>query len=248
MVGKVDGSPIGSVGCVGVDGEQVGDATPQSVVDHCILVSVEVVLILAESGIDQVPLIRREELTDGQEVGAVGHLCFLNYGKSTGWVRAIATGFVPVRQLVSGVAEDPTGPVADCIGAGQNGFPVLIGPLAGINGDLSGQDQQNSGVLGQGQEQFQELGDHQERGQNQKGKAGHGFSVPGACEESSTDQHGQCRASPPKAQQGARTARRLVFLLDRTVAEAPSWPHRGLWPPWAFNSLHFAPGPLRSPR
>ena len=63
----------------------------------------------------------------------------------------------------------------------------------------------------------------------------------------STGQHGQHRASPPKAQPGARTARRLVFLLDRTAAVAPSWPHRGLWPPWAFNSLHFAPGPLRSP-
>ena len=130
----------------------------------------------------------------------------------------------------SGVAECLPGPVADCIGAGQNGFPVLIGPLAGIDRDLSGQDQQNGGVLGQGQEQFQELGDHQERGQDQKGKAGHGFSVSGACEGSSTDQHGQHRASPPKAQPGARTARRLVFLLDRTAAVAPSWPHRSLWP------------------
>ena len=72
----MDGSPIGSVGSVGVDGEQVSDATHQSVVDHRILVSVEVVLILAESGVDQVPLVRREELADGQEVGAVGHLCF----------------------------------------------------------------------------------------------------------------------------------------------------------------------------
>ena len=151
----------------------------------------------------------------------------------------------------SGVAKCLPGPVADCIGAGQNGFPVLIGPLAGIDRDLSSQDQQNAGVLGQGQEQFQELGDHQERGQDQKGKAGHGFSVSGACEGSSTDQHGQHRASPPKAQPGARTASRLVFLLDRTAAEAPSWPHRGRWPSILYtlplarfappSDLHFAP-------
>ena len=154
---------------------------------------------------------------------------FLNYGNTRRFWRQLQPGFVPVRQLVSGVAECLPGPVADCIGAGQNGFPVLIGPLAGINGDLSGQDQQNGGVLSQGQEQFQELGDHQESGQDQKGEAGHGFSVSGACEGGSTDQHGQHRASPPKAQPGARTARRLVFLLDRTAVVAPSWPHRGLW-------------------
>ena len=64
----------GSVGRVGVDGPQVSNATDQGVVSRCFLVSVVVVLILAESGIDQVPLIRGEEVANGQEVGACCHV------------------------------------------------------------------------------------------------------------------------------------------------------------------------------
>ena len=71
---KGEGEKTDSVGCVCVDGPQVGNATDQGVVSHCLLVCVVVVLILAESGIDDVPLIRGEELTDGQEVGACCHV------------------------------------------------------------------------------------------------------------------------------------------------------------------------------
>ena len=65
---------IGSVGRVGVDCEQVGNATDQGVVSRCFLVSVVVVLILAQGGIDDVPLIRGEEVANGQEVGACCHV------------------------------------------------------------------------------------------------------------------------------------------------------------------------------
>ena len=95
-------SQTDSVGCVGVDGEQVGNATDKGVIRRCLLVCVVVVLILTESSIDQVPLIRGEVLADGQEVGACCHVgVFLNYSKSTPWCAAIATSPVPVRKLVS---------------------------------------------------------------------------------------------------------------------------------------------------
>ena len=64
----------GSVGRVGVDGPQVGNATDQGVISHCFLIGVVVVLILAESGVDDGPLVRGEELADGQEVGACCHV------------------------------------------------------------------------------------------------------------------------------------------------------------------------------
>ena len=111
----------------------------------------------------------------------------------------------------SGVAEDPAGPVADGIGASQNGFPVLIDPLAGIDAGLGGQNQQNGRMLGQGHGEFQESGNGQQSDQDDQGKARHGFSVSGACGGSSTDQHGQYRAKASKAQQGAMPASRLVL-------------------------------------
>ena len=107
---------------------------------------------------------------------------------------------MPISQVVSGVAERHPGPVAQGIGARQNGFPVLIGPLAGIDAGLSRQDQQNGGVLGQGHGELQESRNGQQRDQDEKGEAGHGFGVSGACEGSSTDQHGQYRAKASKAQ------------------------------------------------
>ena len=64
----------GSVGRVCVDSEQVGNATDQGVVSHCLLIGVVVVLILAQGGIDDVPLVRGEELADGQKVGACCHV------------------------------------------------------------------------------------------------------------------------------------------------------------------------------
>ena len=110
----------------------------------------------------------------------------------------------------SGVAEDPTGPVADGIGARQNGFPVRVDPLAGIDTGLGGQNQKNGGVLGQGNGELQESGNGQQSDQDEKREAWHGFGVSGACEVSSTDQHGQCRAKRFKAQQGARTISQVV--------------------------------------
>ena len=107
---------------------------------------------------------------------------------------------MPISQVVSGVAECHPGPVAQGIGASQNGFPVRIDPLAGIDADLGGQDQQNGGVLGQGHGELQESRNGQQSDQDEKGEAWHGFSVSGACEGSSTDQHGQCRAKRFKAQ------------------------------------------------
>ena len=100
----------------------------------------------------------------------------------------------------SGVAEDPAGPVADGIGASQNGFPMLIGPLAGVDAGLCGQNQQNGRMLGQGHGELQESRNGQQSDQDEKGEAWHGFGVSGACGGSSTDQHGQCRAKRFKAQ------------------------------------------------
>ena len=95
-------SQTDSVGRVGVDGEQVGNATDKGVIRRCLLVCVVVVLILAQGGVDDVPLIRGEELADGQEVGACCHVgVFLNYSKSTPWCAANATNPVPVRKPVS---------------------------------------------------------------------------------------------------------------------------------------------------
>ena len=82
----------------------------------------------------------------------------------------------------SGVAEDPAGPVADGIGASQDGLPVRIDPLAGIDAGLCDQDQQNGGVLGQGHGELQESGNGQQSDQDEKGEAWHGFGVSGACE------------------------------------------------------------------
>ena len=100
----------------------------------------------------------------------------------------------------SGVAEDPAGPVADGIGARQNGFPVLIDPLAGIDADLGGQNQQDGSVLGQGNGELQESRNGQQSNQDEKGETWHGFGVSGACEGSSTDQQGQYKAKASKAQ------------------------------------------------
>jgi len=77
---------------------------------------------------------------------------------------------------------------------------VLIEPLAGINADLGGQNQQNGSVLGQGNGELQESGNRQQSNQDEKGEAWHGFSVSGACGGSSTDQHGQYRAKRFKVQ------------------------------------------------
>ena len=73
-MGEGEGEETDSVGCVCVDGPQVGNATDQGVVSHCLLVCVVVVLILAESGVDDGPLIRGEELADGQFLGACCHV------------------------------------------------------------------------------------------------------------------------------------------------------------------------------
>ena len=77
---------------------------------------------------------------------------------------------------------------------------MLIGPLAGINADLGGQNQQNGSVLGQGNGELQESGNGQQSNQDEKGEAWHGFGVSGACGGSSTDQHGQYRAKRFKVQ------------------------------------------------
>ena len=100
----------------------------------------------------------------------------------------------------SGVAERHPGSVAHGIGASQNGFPVLIDPLAGINAGLSRQNQQNGSVFGQGNGELKESGNRQQSNQDEKGEAWHGFGVSGACVESSTDQHGQYRAKRSKVQ------------------------------------------------
>ena len=107
---------------------------------------------------------------------------------------------MPIFQVVSGVAECHPGPVADGIGASQNGFPMRVDPLTGINAGLSRQNQQNGRMLGQSNGELQESRNGQQRDQNEKGEAWHGFGVSGACEGSSTDQHGQCRAKRFKAQ------------------------------------------------
>ena len=73
-MGICAGLPIGSVGRVSVDAEQSCEFTLQCVQHDCILISVKMVLILAEGSIDQVPLIRGEILADGQEVGACEHV------------------------------------------------------------------------------------------------------------------------------------------------------------------------------
>ena len=77
---------------------------------------------------------------------------------------------------------------------------MLIGPLAGINADLGGQNQQNGSVLGQGNGELQESGNGQQSNQDEKGEAWHGFGVSGACGGNSTDQHGQYRAKRFKVQ------------------------------------------------
>ena len=65
-----------SVGRVGVNAEQSRKFRLQCVQHDCILISVKMVLILAESGVDEVPLIRGEILADGQEIGACEHVVF----------------------------------------------------------------------------------------------------------------------------------------------------------------------------
>lgn len=100
----------------------------------------------------------------------------------------------------SGVAERHPGPVAHGIGARQNGFPMLIDPLAGIDTGLSRQNQQNGRMLGQGHGELKESGNGQQSNQDEKGEAGHGFGVSGACGGSSTDQQGQYRAKRFKVQ------------------------------------------------
>ena len=77
---------------------------------------------------------------------------------------------------------------------------MLIDPLAGIDADLGGQDQQNGRMLGQSDGELQESRNGQQSDQDEKGEAWHGFGVSGACGGSSTDQHGQYRAKASKAQ------------------------------------------------
>ena len=78
---------------------------------------------------------------------------------------------MPVFQVVSGVAEDPAGPVADGIGASQDGFPVRVDPLTGINTGLSSQNQQNGRMLGQSNGELQESRNGQQSDQDEKGEA-----------------------------------------------------------------------------